>query len=203
MGQLCQWRNQGHTRFAIAAASRGMRKSSSMASVRKPVIVRKFSRDWIAGYATSGFGQNMPDLEILDLNGKVLRIAWEQIKWVCYVRDLAGTGETGRQGNPERLLHKRFSVRPRTAGLWLRMVLADGDELEGIAANDRSLVEGAGLMLTPPDTRSNTQKIFVPRLAIESLEVVGLIGAAARKRIPVPVPAADQSELFPGDLDAG
>jgi hypothetical protein len=170
-----------------------------MASARKPVIVRKFSRDWFAGYATSAFGQNAPELEILDLTGKVLRIAWEQVKWICYVRDLAGTGESGSQGNPERLLHKRFSVRPRSAGVWLRMVLADGDELEGIAANDLSLVEGPGLMLMPPDTRSNTQRIYVPRRAIQSLEVVGLIGAASRKRTAVPAPATDQPELFPSE----
>ena len=86
------------------------------------------------------------------------------------------------QANPERLLHKRFSIRPRTAGLWLRMTLTDGEELEGLAANDRALVEGAGLLLTPPDTRSNTQRIYVPRQAIQTLEVVSLIGAAGRKR---------------------
>lgn len=170
-----------------------------MASARKPVIVRKFSRDWLAGYASSAFGQNAPELEMLDLTGKVLRIGWEQVKWVCYVRDLAGTGDSGSQGNPERLLHKRFSVRPRTAGVWLRMVLADGEELEGIAANDLSLVDGAGLMLTPPDTRSNTQRIFVPRRAIQSLEVVGLIGAATRKRAAVAAATADQPELFPSE----
>lgn len=174
-----------------------------MASARKPVIVRKFSRDWCAGYASSAFGQNAPELEILDLGGKVLRMGWEQVKWVCYVRDLPGNGEAGGQANPERLLHKRFSVRPRTAGLWLRMGLTDGDELEGIAANDRSLVEGAGLMLTPPDTRSNTQRIYVPRLAIESLEVVGLIGAAARKHAATPIRQAEQPELFPGEPDSG
>lgn len=173
-----------------------------MASARKPVIVRKFSRDWSAGYTTSEFGWNAPELEILDLTGKVLRIAWEQVKWVCYVRDLSGTADLGSQANPERLLHKRFSVRPRTAGLWLRILLADGDELEGIAANDRTLIEGAGLMLTPPDTRSNTQRIYVPRLAIQSLEVVGLIGAAARKRTMAQTREAEQSELFPGESDA-
>jgi hypothetical protein len=166
-----------------------------MASVRKPVIVRKFSRDWCAGYAATSFGQDAAELEILDLAGKVLRIAWDQVKWVCYVRDLP----TGESANPERLLHKRFATRPRASGLWLRMTLTDGEELEGLAANDRSLIEGAGLLLTPPDTRSNTQRIYVPRHAIQSLELVSLIGSATRKRA-----AADdkQPELFPGDSDA-
>ena len=173
-----------------------------MASARKPVIVRKFSREWCAGYASSAFGQNTSELEILDRTGKVLRIGWEQVMWVCYVRDLTGSGDSGVQGNPERLLHKRFSIRPRTAGLWLRMVLADGDELEGIAANDLSLLQGAGLMLTPPDTRSNTQRVYVPRQAIQSLEVVGLIGAVTRKRTAIAAQAADQPELFPVEPDA-
>ena len=126
-----------------------------------------------------------------------MRIGWDQVKWVCYVRDLPGAG--GDQANPERLLHKRFAVRPRTAGLWLRLTLKDGEELEGLAANDRSLIEGAGLLLTPPDTRSNTQRIYVPRSAIETLEVLSLIGVAGRKRTPL---KADQPELFPGGAEA-
>jgi hypothetical protein len=77
------------------------------------------------------------------------------------------------------------------------MTLTDGEELEGLAANDRSLVEGAGLLLTPPDTRSNTQRIYVPRQAIETLEVVGQIGAAGRKRTEAASRAAEQPELFP------
>ena len=165
-----------------------------MASSRKPVIVRKFSRDWVAGYAGPVFGQDSPALEILDLSGKVLTLDWATVKWVCYVRDFP----SNEQGNPERLLQKRFAVRPRTSGLWLRMTLSDGDELEGLAANDRSLIEGAGLLLTPPDTRSNTQRIYVPRSAIQSLEVVSLIGAASRKRAA----ATPQPELFPTDADS-
>jgi hypothetical protein len=174
-------------------AWRAVRQSKAMASQRKPVIVRKFSRDWCAGYAGGSFGQDAAELEILDLGGKVLRIGWEQVKWVCYVRDFPA-GETA---NPERLLHKRFSIRPRTPGLWLRMTLTDGEELEGLAANDRSLVDGAGLLLTPPDTRSNTQRIYVPRQAIQTLEVVSLIGAASRKRIEAASRATEQPELFP------
>jgi hypothetical protein len=79
------------------------------------------------------------------------------------------------------------------------MTLTDGEELEGLAANDRSLVEGAGLLLTPPDTRSNTQRIYVPRQAIQTLEVVSLIGAAGRKRAAAAGPGTEQPDLFPGD----
>jgi hypothetical protein len=166
-----------------------------MASVRKPVIVRKFSRDWCAGFADPNFGQNAAELEILELGGKVLRIGWEQVKWVCSVRDFPA-GETA---NPERLLHKRFATRPRTPGLWLRLTLTDGDELEGLAANDRSLIEGAGVLLTPPDTRSNTQRIYLPRQAIQTLEVVSLIGATGHRRA---VAAVEQPDLFASDSEA-
>jgi len=165
-----------------------------MASQRKPVIVRRFSRDWIAGYAPSSFAPEAPELEILDQSGKVIRLEWPTIKWLCYVREL--NVSVADQGNPERLLHKRFTVRPRAAGLWLRMTLLDGDELEGLAANDRSLVDGRGLLLTPPDMRSNTQRIFIPRTAIQTLEVVSLIGAGRRRP-----GAVEQPELFPGEAD--
>jgi len=176
----------------------------TMASNRKPVIVRKFSRDWLAGYAGVSFGHDGAELEILDLTGKVVRIAWDQVKWVCYVRDFpAHASAPNAQATPERMLHKRFAIRPRTAGLWLRMTLTDGDELEGLAANDRSLIDGAGLLLTPPDTRSNTQRIYLPRQAIQSLEVVSLIGATIHKRAGIPArPPIDQPALFSEDPDA-
>ena len=154
------------------------------------MVVRRFSRDWFAGYADQALGENRAELEILDATGKVLRLDWEQVKWVCYVRELPGASSDS--SNPERLLQRRFAVRPRTAGVWLRMTLNDGEELEGLAANDVSLVNGAGLLLTPPDTRSNTQRIYVPRQAIQALEVVSLIGISARKRAE----KIEQPELF-------
>jgi hypothetical protein len=171
-----------------------------MASARKPVIVRKFTRDWCAGYAGPDFGRDALELEILDLTGKVVRMGWGQVKWVCYVRDFPAA--TSDQANPERLLRRRFLIRPRTAGLWLRLTLADGEELEGLAANDLSLIEGSGLLLTPPDTRSNTQRIYVPRQAIQSLEVLSLIGAMRKRPVSAP-PETEQPDLFPGDSDIG
>jgi hypothetical protein len=173
-----------------------------MALNRKPVIVRRFARDsfsrpWCAGYAPASFAFDAPELEILDTAGKLITLGWEQVKWVCYIRDFPSA--SGDQANPERLLHKRFTVRPRTAGLWLRMTLTDGDELEGLAANDRSLIEGPGLFLTPPDTRANTQRIFLPRKSIQTLEVVGLIGTGRPKRSSGQI---DQPELFSSDAES-
>jgi hypothetical protein len=162
-----------------------------MTSQRKPVIVRKFTREWLPGYASAAFPAEPGDLELLDLAGRVVRIPWEGIKWVCYVRELPAEG--GDTASPERLIRKKFTVRPRTPGLWLRLTLLDGEELEGLAANDRSLIDGAGLLLTPPDTRSNTQRIFVPRTAIQTLEVAALIGAAGGRRS---IAAIEQPDLF-------
>jgi len=152
-----------------------------VSAARKPVIVRKLTRDWCAGYAGANpaadyASGNTPELELLLSSGKLVQILWTEIKWVCYVRELGGSEGSGNDTvNPERLLRRRFSSRPRTAGVWLRLTLSYGEELEGVASNDRSLVDGAGLLLTPPDTRSNTQRVFVPRTSIRELTILGVI----------------------------
>ncbi len=94
------------------------------------------------------------------------------LKWICYVRDF----NSGEAANPERLLRKTFTGRPRMEGLLLRIRLTDGDLIEGLAANDLSLISGEGLFLTPPDVRSNTQRIWVPPSTIAELEVIAVIG---------------------------
>ena len=59
------------------------------------------------------------------------------------------------------------------------------------------------LLLTPPDTRSNTQRIYVPRQAVQTLEVLSLIGAAGRKRAETPKPSGEQRDLFGGEGETG
>jgi hypothetical protein len=158
-----------------------------VSAARKPVIVRKLTRDWCAGYAAANLAvpdslSESSELELLLSSGKLLKIAWDQIKWVCYVRELsAGEGSGNDAVNPERLMRRRFSGRPRAAGVWLRLTLTDGEELEGIANNDRSLVSGTGLLLTPPDTRSNTQRVFVPHSAIRELTVLGVVSPSTAR----------------------
>ena len=101
-------------------------------SSRKKVIVRKFSREWNSGYVDpQGFAHD-GRLELLDSTGKVLAMTLQDVKMMCFVREFPGGDST----DPERLVRRNFTSRPRTPGLWIRMRMRDGDELEGLASND-------------------------------------------------------------------
>jgi hypothetical protein len=50
--------------------------------------------------------------------------------------------------------------------------------------NDLAQIAPEGYFINPPDTRSNTQRIFVPRNALQELTVLAVIGGAARRRAP-------------------
>ena len=168
-----------------------------MSSSRKKAIFRKFSRDWVAGYLPASGFVHEARVEMLDLDGKVISLAATDVKWVCYVRDF----NSGELNNPERLVRKTFAGRPRGDGLFVRARLKDGDLIEGLAANDATLVGSEGIFLTPPDLRANTQRLWIPRTSIEELEVVAVIGAAKRKPAPAEKPHKPpkderQEELF-------
>ena len=62
-----------------------------------------------------------------------------------------------------------------------RARLKDNDLIEGLAQNDLTLLESEGLFLIPPDTRSNTQRIFLPRQAVAELDIVAVIKTGARR----------------------
>jgi hypothetical protein len=174
-------------------------EGQSMASTQKKAVLRMHDGNWLAGYLpATGFIRRAvsPDaIELLDLSARRQVVRLASLKWACFVRDF-NSGETT---NPERLLRTTFSGRPRLAGLWLRLTLKDESALEGMAANDLTLLDPAGLLLTPPDTRSNTQRIFLPRTSIAELSVIAVIGASGAgtgKRKP-PASARQQGDLFP------
>jgi hypothetical protein len=131
----------------------------------------------VAGYVPLAGFVHEDRVEMLDLDGKVVALEVEDLKWICYVRDF----NSGEVNNPERLVRKTFAGRPRGEGLFVKARLKDGDLVEGLAANDVSLVASEGVFLTPPDLRSNTQRIWIPNTALEGLEVVAVVGAAKRR----------------------
>jgi hypothetical protein len=54
--------------------------------------------------------------------------------------------------------------------------------LEAMMPNDLTQTTSEGFLVNPPDLRSNTQRIFVPRTALESFTVLAVIGATRRRR---------------------
>jgi len=143
-------------------------------STHKKVIVRKLGRDSISGYVAPAHFVVEGKLELLNPSGKVVLIDLAEIKSVDFVRDFTETAVTAR---------KTFTTRPRTEGLWVRLSFVDNDVLEGMMANDLTQVAPEGYLVTPPDTRGNVQRIFVPRSALHEMNVLAVIGRPeARKK---------------------
>ncbi|MBN9615986.1 MAG: hypothetical protein BGO25_18335 [Acidobacteriales bacterium 59-55] len=188
-----------------------------MSSSRKKVVVRRLTGETVPGYLPlAGFltaRPPEPTIDLLDLSGRVISIFLKDIKHICYVRDF----NLNDAVNPERLTRRTFLARPRNEGLWLRLTFrppssappptatAAPDQLEGLAPIDSSLLDDlvtdAGLQLIPPDTRSNTQRIYVPRTAIADLQLIAVITTPSRKKL-LPTSAAPslQNELFDAPL---
>jgi hypothetical protein len=177
----------------------------NMSSSRKKVIVRRLTGETVPGYLPLAAFVHNHTVDLLDLSGHVIHIPLSDIKYICYVRDFNLTDTM----NPERLTRRTFLARPRSEGLWLRITFRsfapDAEQLEGLAPIDASLLDDlindAGLQLTPPDIRSNTQRIYVPRSAIADLQLIAVITTPSRKK-PLPAPAAPslQSDLFNAPL---
>ena len=157
-------------------------------STHKKVIVRKMDRDAVQGYVNPAGLVVDGKVAVLSPGGQVQTLALEEIKGVYFVREF---------GEPESFARKTFPTRPRTEGLWVRLKFRDNEVLEGIMANDLTQAAPEGYFINPPDTRANTQRIFVPRGALAELQVLGVIGGP-RARRPRAAGAGDarQESLF-------
>ena len=143
-----------------------------MPSSHKKVIVRKMDRDSINGYVAPNFIAE-GKLELLNTSGKVVYIELSDIKGVYFVRDFSDS---------ETFTRKTFTTRPRTEGLWVRISFKDNEVIEGMMPNDLIQIAPEGFLVIPPDTRSNTQRIFIPRTALQELIVLGVIGGIPGRR---------------------
>lgn len=150
-----------------------------MASTHKKVTVRKLDRDTMNGFVSTEFVVD-GKFEMLNTAGNLVALDLRDIKCVFFVRDF---------GDADELNRKTFTTRPRTEGLWVRLKFKDNDVMEGMMANDLTQVTPDGFLINPPDTRSNTQRIYVPRTALLGLTVLAVIGGpSGRRRKPTEKP---------------
>ena len=143
-------------------------------STSKKVVVYRYDREALSGYVSPP-GWLLPGcVELLSTSGAASIVPYEEIKFVCFVRDFEG-----HKLSQERRL---FSSRPKTVGLWIRAQFQDNDFLEGIMPNNLLGLETYGYTLIPPDPATNNQRVFVPRASLRALVVVGVVGSPAHRR---------------------
>jgi hypothetical protein len=127
-------------------------------------------------------------IELLNLAGNLTVIPYGEIKSVYFVKDFA-SGDP----QPER---RTFLARPKMDGLWVRMLFRDRDCVEGVLPNNLLHLEPYGFTVIPPDFSYNNQRMFVPKLALLELHVLGVVGSALRQSKRKAKPDKDQISLF-------
>ncbi|HVW11920.1 MAG TPA: hypothetical protein VHC90_25245 [Bryobacteraceae bacterium] len=154
-------------------------------STAKKVVVRRFDRETLTGFVNPFSYLQPQNIEILRQDGSLSLLPYSEVRSVAFVKDFDAGEEAPRV----------FLNRPKQEGLWVRMVFLDGEVMDGILPNNLLTWEAAGLTVTPPEPDSNSQKIFVPRDALKSVQVLGVVGSplrAKRKKAP----DSDQPTLF-------
>ena len=154
-------------------------------STAKKVIVRRFERDRVTGYVNPFSYLQQEAIEILKTDGTLALIPYREVKSVAFVKDFDGETAAGRI----------FLNRPKLEGLWVRMLFTDGEVSDGIISNNLLSWDTVGYTVTPPEPDGNCQKVFVPRTALRSMQILGVIGSPLRSKKTRP-PADVQPSLF-------
>ena len=142
-------------------------------STNKRVSVVRFEHEPVLGIVNPQDYLGADGIELLSISGSLATIPYTEAKAVCFLRDFDDAASWKR--------HRAFGTRPKSAGLWVRITFLDGDTLEGMIPNDLNQLESNGVTVVPPDSGAAAQRIFVPRQATRSIQVLGVIGSPLRR----------------------
>jgi hypothetical protein len=154
-------------------------------STTKKAVVRRFDKEALSGYINPVSYLQPTGIELLSAEGNIASIPYGEIRTVAFVRDFQVHEE-------ERQV---FFTRPKMEGLWVRLVFRDGAVMEGMMTNNLLQLEPYGFSVIPPDSYGNRQRVFVPRAALASLEVLGVVGSPLKRGKGKPA-AKEQIRLF-------
>jgi hypothetical protein len=153
----------------------------------KKVRISRFEREALVGYVNPQSYLRQTGVELLTPGGNISLVPYGEIKSVQFVKDFEPSEQV-----PER---KVFNTRPKLDGLWVRVRFRDGEVMDGILANNLLQLESQGFTVVPPDPYSNNQRLFLPRAALEEVQVLGVVGSPLRRRKAKEAPK-EQIKLF-------
>ena len=148
----------------------------------------RFDREAVQGFVNPQSYLQDTGIEVLTTSGAVVSLPYLDVKAVCFVRDF--------EPGPAWREHRAFANRPKTAGLWLRLHFRDQDSLEGLITNNLMLMEPLGLMVAPPESGFQNQRVFVPRAALSHVQVLGVVGSPLRRPGKPKPTVKDQLKMF-------
>jgi hypothetical protein len=157
-------------------------------STNKKVLLARFDREPVEGFVQASAGFEGETIEVLTPSGSLLRIPVSDTKAVCFVRDFEA-GEGWRA-------HRVFHTRPKTPGIWVRLLFRDGDSMEGMIQNNLMLMDPGGFEIIPPDPTFQNQRIVVPRAALREAQVLGVVGSPLKRRPAKKPDGEGQLEMF-------
>ncbi|MBL8241180.1 MAG: hypothetical protein JNM66_27405 [Bryobacterales bacterium] len=138
-------------------------------STNKRVRILRFEREPVDGFVHPQTFQTPSGIEMLSRDGNILTLPYQEVKVLCFVQDF---------DDPLPDLNNRtFSSRPKTSGLWVRMSFRDGAILDGILPNNLLQPEPHGFTVTPPDLAVTPQRVFIPRVALNAIHVLAVVGS--------------------------
>jgi len=144
-------------------------------STTKKAVIQRFDRAPLPGYVNPVSFLQPGGVELLSAEGVAATVPFEEIRMVEFVRDFE-PAESGRR--------TVFQTRPKMEGLWVSLHFRDGQVMEGVMPNNLLQLEHYGFTITPPDTHGTAQRIFIPRTAVRSVEVLGVVGSPLKRRKP-------------------
>lgn len=160
-----------------------------MASTTKKVCVRRFGHSMLEGWVYPHGYLHKNGIEVLARTAESVLIPYQQVRAVYFVREFGA--------DPEQYQRREFATRPKMGGLWVRMRFLDGEELEGVMPNDLTAIGEHGVTFTPPDSKGNTHRVFVPSRAMEIFQVMGVIGRPKQRKAKRPLVTGEpQMRLF-------
>ncbi len=152
-------------------------------STHKKVVLRRFDREPLHGFVNPQTWLREDGLEILTQDGAIQVAPYADVKAAWFVRDFTAAEIAAAEP-------RLFQTRPKANGLWVRMRFRDGSEMDGLLPNNLLPVEQYGFTVAAV----GNQRVFVPRAALQDVQVVSVIGSPVRlKEKPKP---KQQIELF-------
>ena len=156
-------------------------------AANKKVWIARFDRAPLQGFVQTPGGLQTEAVELLTPEGTLLQVPYSETKAVCFVRDFDNT-ETWKR-------NRSFAARPKTPGLWIQLRFRDGDTLEGLIPNNLLQTDATGYSVIPPDPSFQNQRVFVPKEALQAVEVLGVIGSPLRRKAKKPETADKDKQL--------